>query len=99
MMHTDEKLQAHLDALSAAAMDLDFTKMAEICIAILWATAELRADFEELPALIEEHKDALQRAGDDFDGVVFAEHLIALTSSLAQRHGTRDIQEQITKIF
>lgn len=99
MTHTDEKLQPHLDALTAAAMDLDFTKMAEVCIALLWTTAELRADFEELPALIEEHKNPLQRAGNDFDGVVFADHLMALTSSLAQRHGTRDIQQQITKIF
>ena len=99
MAHTHEKVQAHIDALAAAADDLDFTKMAEVCIALLWTMAELRPDFEELPALIEEHRQTLQHAGDEFDSVVFADHLIALTSSLAQRHGPRGVQEQITNIF
>jgi hypothetical protein len=99
MAHTNEKVQAHINALTAAANDLDFTKMAEICIALLWTMAELRPDFEELPALIQERRQPLQQAGDEFDSVVFAEHLILISSSLAQRYGSWSVREQITKIF
>ncbi len=88
MSQAEATIQAQIDALVTAARQYEVDTMIELCVDLIWLTAESRADLEELPAIIERHKEAFCQAAAKDDYIKMVEDLTSIFLAVVESYGS-----------